>query len=215
MTGEGRVAALYVETGGCYFGLPDVDPWDRERDARLYTGPWPVVAHPPCQRWGSYWHGPPHAPHQHRVGEDQGCFGAALTVVRNYGGLIEHPAKTKAYTWFGLICPPAAGGWVRVDRHGGWACQVEQGWYGHASRKRTWLYAVGVDLPSLTWGRSSAQGRIDLGHHDIAKRRIAAAALKSAGHKQLSARKRAATPEPFRDLLLSMARSVYSLRSAA
>jgi hypothetical protein len=43
------IAALYVETGGCYFGLPDVDPWDQARDARLYAGPWPVVAHPPCQ----------------------------------------------------------------------------------------------------------------------------------------------------------------------
>lgn len=33
------VAALFVETGGCYFGLPDVDPWDEARDARLYAGP--------------------------------------------------------------------------------------------------------------------------------------------------------------------------------
>ena len=41
------VAALYVEKGGVYYGLPDVDPWDEERDARLYAGPWPVVAHPP------------------------------------------------------------------------------------------------------------------------------------------------------------------------
>ena len=46
------VAALYVETNGSYFGLPGVDPWDEPRDARLYAGPHPVVAHPPCQRWG-------------------------------------------------------------------------------------------------------------------------------------------------------------------
>ena len=45
------VAALYVAKGGCYYGLPDVDPWDAERDARLYAGPHPVVAHPPCSRW--------------------------------------------------------------------------------------------------------------------------------------------------------------------
>jgi hypothetical protein len=30
------VAALYVETGGCYFGLPGVDPWD-ERAMRAAT----------------------------------------------------------------------------------------------------------------------------------------------------------------------------------
>ena len=45
------VAALYVEKDGAYFGLEDVDPWDEERDARLYAGPFPVVAHPPCARW--------------------------------------------------------------------------------------------------------------------------------------------------------------------
>lgn len=45
------IAALFVETNGCYFGQPGVDPWDINRDARLYPGPWPVVAHPPCERW--------------------------------------------------------------------------------------------------------------------------------------------------------------------
>lgn len=31
------VAALFVETCGVYYGLPGVDPWDEERDARLYA----------------------------------------------------------------------------------------------------------------------------------------------------------------------------------
>jgi hypothetical protein len=39
------IAALYVESGGCYFGLDDVDPWDISRDARGYSGKAPVVAH--------------------------------------------------------------------------------------------------------------------------------------------------------------------------
>lgn len=57
MTTTIEVAALYVVKGGCYFGLPGVDPWDEERDARRYAGPYPVVAHPPCERWGRYWSG--------------------------------------------------------------------------------------------------------------------------------------------------------------
>lgn len=37
------IAALFVEPGGVYYGMPDVDPWDESRDARAYAGPWPVV----------------------------------------------------------------------------------------------------------------------------------------------------------------------------
>ena len=48
------IAALFVETNGCYFGLPGVDPWDINRDARAYPGPHPVVAHPPCQLWVNF-----------------------------------------------------------------------------------------------------------------------------------------------------------------
>ncbi len=46
-----KVAALFVEAGGVYSNLAGVDPWDIKRDARLYAGPYPVVAHPPCARW--------------------------------------------------------------------------------------------------------------------------------------------------------------------
>lgn len=96
------IAALFVESDGAYFGLPHVDPWDEPRDARRYSGPLPVVAHPPCQRWGRYWHGAPNKPRQHRLGEDGGCFAAALTAVRNYGGVLEHPAHSHAWRFFGL-----------------------------------------------------------------------------------------------------------------
>ncbi|TXH11946.1 MAG: hypothetical protein E6R03_13795, partial [Hyphomicrobiaceae bacterium] len=64
-----KVAALYVEAGGCY-ALPGVDCWPQERDARLYRGCDPVVAHPPCQRWGRYWGGSPRKPHQYQLGDD-------------------------------------------------------------------------------------------------------------------------------------------------
>jgi hypothetical protein len=71
------IAALYVETGGVYYGLPDVDPWDEERDARLYAGPWPVVAHPPCNRYSKL-----ATFRRQRDGNDGGCFRAALDAVR-------------------------------------------------------------------------------------------------------------------------------------
>lgn len=91
------IAALYVETDGVYYGLPDVDPWDLLRDARQYAGPWPVVAHPPCQRWGRMATGGPAAPGTRVVGDDDGCFEAALAAVRKWGGVIEHPEASKAW----------------------------------------------------------------------------------------------------------------------
>lgn len=109
------VAALYVETGGVYFQLPGVDPWDETRDARNYRGPWPTVSHPPCKRWGKFWHGSTRKPHQFKLGEDGGCFAASLTSTRNYGGLIEHPAGSKAWKYFGLT-PPRSG--RRLDQVG-------------------------------------------------------------------------------------------------
>ena len=213
MEGEGEViAALYVEPGGAYYGLPNVDPWDAARDARLYDGPWPVVAHPPCERWGRMWFGSPRKPdkEKYRLGDDGGCFEAALNAARKWGGVIEHPAYSNAWRHFGLIFPPQSGGWVVADWFGGWGCYVEQGHYGHAGRKATWLYANKVALPSLRWG--AAEQRlcpIMLERHGYEKARRCGITGSLGGRKKKSAR--AATPLEFRDLLISMARSVEAL----
>jgi hypothetical protein len=222
------IAALYVAKGGVYYGLPDVDPWDIERDARKYDGPWTVVAHPPCERWGRYWHGGPSARVRRVKGDDGGCFAAALEAVREYGGVLEHPEASAAWYHFGLRTPPRSGGWVAAGDFLGWTCCVEQGHYGHRARKATWLYAAHIELPSLKWGKSAASTRIDLGFHSAEERKLfrsnrtlpsALMARKkqwldsiefASGRKEfkrLSATERAATPLPFRDLLLSIARS--------
>lgn len=209
-----RVAALYVETDGCYFGMPHVDPWDERRDARLYDGPLPVVAHPPCQRWGRFWHGSTRKPHQHELGDDGGCFSAALAAVRKWGGVLEHPADSRAWAHFGLKAPPRGGGWIAADFEGGFTCYVEQGFYGHASRKPTWLYASGVDLPSLHWGRGEQripQWMIDRYGYEKA-RRIGVVAMVGGKDKT---RIRNATPGPFRDLLISIAETACAKRREA
>src|SRR5262245_19878588 len=160
------IAALFVETNGCYFGLPNVDPWDKQRDARTYAGPYPVVAHPPCERWGRYWFGGPTIVREGRpylkLGDDNGCFHAALSAVRCFGGVLEHPEGSHAWRHFELNEPPRCGGWVMADWSGGWTCCIDQGHYGHRASKATWLYANCADLPSLQWGRSRKQPKIDL-----------------------------------------------------
>ena len=187
------VAALYVEPDGPYTGLDGVEVWDEARDARTYAGPHPVVAHPPCNRWSSLaninWK---------RWGttrrEDGGMFVAALKAVRLYGGVLEHPAFSMAWKSHGLMWPSTSGGWTTADCDGGWTCHVEQGHYGHEACKGTWLYSVGCDLPSMKWGRSGK----GTGGPD---RKVV---------RSISSRdkRRIHTPDDFRDLLLSMARSV-------
>lgn len=200
------VAALYVQRGGCYYGLPDVDPWDEARDARLYTGPHPVVAHPPCERWGRYWFGGPQwikDGHARKVlGDDGGCFASALAAVRKWGGVIEHPEASHAWRMHGLLAPPRDGGWVPAGDFIGWTCCVSQGSYGHKGNKWSWLYAAHCKLPDLVWGHSG--------------KRVLVAGLSKARRERdrrtgivqaLSRKQRAATPIAFRDLLLQMARS--------
>lgn len=207
------IAALYVETNGCYFGLPDVDPWDITRDARKYAGPWPVVAHPPCERWGRYWNGGPSARVQRLKGDDEGCFASALASVRRWGGVLEHPEGSHAWRAFDLNTPPRGGAWVVADWLGGWTCCIEQGAYGHRARKATWLYACHVDLPSLNWGKAKGDFvRLDEGSHSIEERRRA---IKTGACQRLSAKQRKATPLEFRDVLLSIARASVSNEKAA
>lgn len=197
------IAALYVQKGGCYFGLPDVDPWDEARDARNYVGPHPVVAHPPCERWGRYWGGSPTTWPRLKLGDDDGKFAAALAAVRRWGRVLEHPEGSHTWRWFGLNLPPRGGSWVNADFLGGWTCCVEQGAYGHRARKATWLYAHGVELPSLKWG--AAEGdflRLDDGFHSAEARRRA---IKTGACQRLSKNQRARTSVPFRDLLLAIA----------
>jgi hypothetical protein len=205
------IAALFVEEKGVYANLPNVEVWGISRDARLYNGPYPVVCHSPCERWGRYWSGGPSAKVRRLKGDDGGCFAAALASVRQWGGVLEHPEASSAWRAFDLIAPPRAGGWVASGDGKGWSCCVEQGHYGHRARKATWLYAVGVDLPSLRWGKCHGKLKIEDGFHSTEERRKL---VRRGIVERISKRERPATPLPFRDLLISIAESANVQRAA-
>lgn len=204
------IAALYVETGGVYCGLPGVETWDEARDARNYSGPNPVVAHPPCQRWGRFWHGSTRKPHQYKLGDDGGCFEAAFKSLKRWGGVLEHPAHSRAWDAFAILKPKAGVGWQFDRQHGVWVCHVEQGNYGHASRKGTWLIACGMQretLPELDWSKGVQrlpQWMVDRYGYQKA-RRIGVVAMVGGKNKT---RIRNTTPVPFRDVLVSIAQLV-------
>lgn len=91
------IAALFVDRAGIYASVPGVDTWDESRDARLYAGPHPVVAHPPCTRWCRL-AGLVEARWGYKRGDDGGCFASALASVRKWGGVLEHPAYSDSAT---------------------------------------------------------------------------------------------------------------------
>jgi hypothetical protein len=192
------IAALYVQTGGCYYGLDGVDPWDQARDARQYAGPHPVVAHPPCDRWHQL-SAVNHKRWGWKIDDDDGCFASALASVRAWGGVLEHPAESRAFKFHG-IPEPVAGNWQRtID--GDWVTEIWQSAYGHRARKKTWLLYHGDRAPdALVWAR--VPGAFQIGHFDR-KRPVLPAAETSA------------TPAAFRDLLLSIARTATPKAIAA
>lgn len=192
-----RVAALYVQTDGCYSSLPHIDAWDIERDAKKYRGPLPVIAHPPCQRWGKMakvnyarWGG-----EHNRPGSDGGTFACAIRSVERWGGVLEHPAQTYAWAVFG-IPKPGKHGWYLGNKKDSYVCEVWQSAYGHRANKATWLYYVGLQPPfDLIWDRP-------VGSHQVGFQDQRG---KANNKPTLSKSEANATPVDFRNELIKLA----------
>ena len=124
------VAVLFARADSFYKTLPDCDVWDIHRDARKWPGGCPVVAHPPCRAWGQLSHMA-----KPRL-DEKDLARWAVAQVRRWGGVLEHPAKSKLWADQGL---PRAG----KDAFGGWTLPITQHWFGHRAEKKTLLYIVG------------------------------------------------------------------------
>lgn len=135
MTELRTIAALYVDPRGPYPSMPGVECWDEERDARLYDGPHPVVAHPPCGPWSKLRH--------MCTKQDASCGAYATKSVQRFGGVLEHPEHSRLWDYMQL--PPPGG---LSDGYEGFTVAVNQVSWGHACAKPTWLYCVG--LPRAT-----------------------------------------------------------------
>jgi hypothetical protein len=115
--------------------------------------------------------------------------------VHRNGGVLEHPAKSRAWDAFGLLRPSQAGWQLTAD--GGWVCEVWQSAYGHKANKATWLYYVGVAAPpELRWDRP--RGTHQVGFHDQRG--------KQKNKPTLSKREANATPHDFALALIEIAR---------
>ncbi len=187
------VAVLYVDALGPYPTI--VREWyGAERDAKTYAGPWPVVAHPPCGPWGTM----RHLSSGKGESQDATCGPHAVTMVRRWGGALEHPRGSQLFPTCGLPLPgelPDEWGGVTFE-----VCQVD---WGHVARKRTWIYVVGVPLSKIppspparepTHWASGSRGRSSRRGSPV-----------PAGIKVCSAQQRRRTPEAFARWLVEVA----------
>lgn len=192
------VAALYIDPRGPYPRLEGVECWDETRDARVYEGPHPVVAHPPCGPWGNLRH--------LSRGEGRDCAPLAVEQVRRFGGVLEHPRGSQLWAACGLPLPGEL-----PDEWGGRTIEVEQVRWGHNARKRTWLYLVGIsdagiDPPPRAPTHWVSGGRV---------RKDKRGGTIPAGIKVCSAQQRRRTPPAFAEWLIGLARNAVVLIAIA
>lgn len=134
------VAILFARADSVYKTIPGCDVYDMERDARTYDGPFPVVAHPPCRAWGNF------AMFAKPRPDERNLARLSVALVREFGGVLEHPFGSKLWPAQQLPAPGTR------DQWGGWTMVIDQHWWGHRAQKRTKLYIVGVepgDVPDV------------------------------------------------------------------
>lgn len=181
MTGP-DVAVLYAARDSIYKALPGLDVWDEDRDARNYAGPFPVVAHPPCRTWSRVRARAKHNPAEHALGP------LAVQQVRQWGGVLEHPAGSALWAACNLPAPGRRDAW-------GFTLGVPQFWFGHLAEKRTLLYVVGIQagtLPGVPLVLGAAPRTVP----------------------SLGKRARSATPLAFAEWLVTVARRIGALRGS-
>lgn len=177
------VAALYIDQNGPYPELiGQLNCWDKERDATLYNGPGPVVAHPPCGPWGAL--------AQFCTLQDPALAIHAVRQVREFGGVLEHPAGSKLWQFCRMAYPG-----LFADKWGGRTMEIDQVRWGHPARKRTWIYVVGVPLPRKIPARKTPVAVIRPAHNGM-------------GAIHVPKSERHLTPHAFARWLVDLARQV-------
>jgi len=116
------ISVLCANSDSVYKSIPDLDVWDKERNAYLFTGHNPVITHAPCQQWSRMRNFA--RPDQD---EKELAYFCMKKVIEN-GGVFEHPAGSSFFKEVKIY--PGDPGLYSID----------QFWWGLPARKRTYLY---------------------------------------------------------------------------
>lgn len=181
-----HIAALFVRIDSIYKTIPDVDCYDIERNALTFPGGMPVVAHPPCRGWGRL------RQFSNATEEELQLAPWAIDQVRTWGGVVEHPANSSLWKYYNLPHPT-----IKEDTYYGFTLDIDQFWFGHKAKKKTWLYVCGINRVNIP----AVPMRLDLITHVIKTSKY-----KTTSYKQSTKKERDATPPDLAYWLVNLAR---------
>lgn len=115
-----KVAVLCAHDQSTYYSIPGAEVWNRKKDAFLFSGSLPVIAHPPCAQWSKMRSFSNYNLREKLLAE--WCW----DIVNKNGGIFEHPAGSLFWKY------------IRADRSK--IFSVDQCWWGFPGRKTTYLY---------------------------------------------------------------------------
>lgn len=136
------IAILFARKDSIYKSLSDCDVYDAERNALTWPGGTPVIAHPPCRLWGRL------RKLSKASDTERELAIWAVSQVRQWGGVLEHPAGSTLWEAANLPKPGER------DEFKGFTIWISQWWFGHKADKPTWLYFCGIepaDLPKIPY----------------------------------------------------------------
>ena len=128
----------FVADKSNYHMIDNLDLYDIKRNALSTVSCEAAIYHPPCRSWGRL-----RKFAKTPFGEHWLAVWAVLRMWR-YGGVLEHPAGSKLWSFMNLARPGQ-----RYDSHGGFSVSLNQSWFGYPAKKNTWLYVVGCDISEL------------------------------------------------------------------
>lgn len=180
------ISVLFARSDSVYKTLPECDVYDAERNALNYPGKTPIIAHPPCRAWGKLRHFAKPQPGEKDLAR------WAVDQIRQYGGVLEHPAHSTLWSDKGLPVPGM------VDEWGGWTLPISQYWFGHKAEKKTWLYIVGCEPRNIP----AMPIRLGFATHTISSSRVTA---RHGRRPEVAKAEREHTPEELARWLVELA----------
>lgn len=126
-----KVPVLFCQENSIYKKL-NCDVYDEKRNALNYSDTKAAIYHPPCRLWSKL-------RLFSKADEYEKYFAVwSVRMVRNFGGVLEHPAYSKLFSCCNIPRPGES------DEYG-FTIEVNQFDFGHKIHKKTWLYIVGLD----------------------------------------------------------------------